>query len=132
MSRFVDTSYFLPLLIPGDQYHAAAVSLASQWRGYKVTTDFVMVEVANHLSPRQSRGVFAKFFRTISGDPRMNILPASRHLIERGTSLYETRGDKDWFFTDFIFFEAMRDVGLADALTADHHFEQAGFNILMR
>jgi uncharacterized protein len=34
--------------------------------------------------------------------------------------------------TDFISFIIMQDNGLTDALTGDHHFEQAGLNILMK
>jgi predicted nucleic acid-binding protein len=132
MSRFADTSYFLALLIPNDENHAAAVSLAVEWRGLLVTTDFVLLEVGNHLSPPQSRGVFAKFMRAISDEPRMNIIPASRDWIERGIRLYEARLDKGWSLTDCISFAVMREQGLADALTADRHFAQANFNILMK
>ena len=32
-----------------------------------------------------------------------------------------------WSLTDCISFAVMTERGLADALTADHHFEQAGF-----
>ena len=51
---------------------------------------------------------------------------------ERGMLLYARRGDKDWSMTDCISFEIMKDRGLREALTADHHFEQAGFNILLK
>ena len=42
------------------------------------------------------------------------------------------RLDKDWSLTDCISFVVMRRRGLTDALTSDHHFEQAGFSILLR
>jgi len=42
------------------------------------------------------------------------------------------RRDKPWSLTDCISFVVMEQLGLVDALSADHHFEQAGFNILMR
>ncbi len=32
----------------------------------------------------------------------------------------------------FIAFVIMQDHDLRDALTGDHHFEQAGFNVLMK
>jgi hypothetical protein len=35
-------------------------------------------------------------------------------------------------FVDCASFVLMRELGLADALAADRHFEQAGFNILLR
>jgi predicted nucleic acid-binding protein len=38
--------------------------------------------------------------------------------------------DKNWSFTDCISFIVMEQEGLIDALTGDHHFEQAGFNAL--
>ena len=129
MSRFVDTSYFLALLIPNDENHAAAVAIATEGRELLITTDFVLIEVANHLSPPPSRGVFARFFYAISNEPRMNIVAASREWMRRGTDLYNARSDKGWSLTDCISFEVMREHGLTEALTADHHFTQAGFSI---
>lgn len=40
--------------------------------------------------------------------------------------------DKDWSLTDCIFFVVMRQLGLTDALTADRHFQQAGFKALLK
>ena len=59
-ARFVDTSYFLAILLPNDENHAAAVELAN-WRGSLVTTDQVLVETGNFLAPQRSRRVFAQF-----------------------------------------------------------------------
>jgi len=52
-------------------------------------------------------------------------------LLERGWQLYAERPDKDWSLADGISFVVMRDEGIAEALTADHHFAQAGFTILL-
>jgi len=41
--------------------------------------------------------------------------------------LYRRRQDKDWSLTDCISFVVMADEGLTESLTADRHFEQAGF-----
>lgn len=38
-----------------------------------------------------------------------------------------SRADKAWSLTDCISFSVMTERRLSDALTADHHFEQAGF-----
>ena len=132
MARFADTSYFLALLIPNDVYHNCALRLASEWTGDLMTTDFVLVEVANHLSPRLCRGVFSKLHGLISRDPRMSIVEATREWMDRGRALYDGRRDKDWSLTDCISFAAMQERGLREALTADHHFEQAGFLVLMK
>ena len=50
----------------------------------------------------------------------------------RGFDLYARRPDKSWSLTDCISFVVMTDRGLTEALTGDHHFEQAGFRALLR
>ena len=132
MSRFADTSYFLALLIPNDEYHERAVALAVVWGGPMMTTEFVLIEVGNHLSPRHSRGVFVRFVDAITREARMTLIPSSHEWFQRGLRFYEDRPDKDWSLTDCISFEVMRENAIDDALTADHHFMQAGFNVLVR
>ncbi len=46
--------------------------------------------------------------------------------------LYNSRADKEWPLTDCISFVVMKQNGLSEALTADHHFEQAGFKALLK
>jgi len=46
--------------------------------------------------------------------------------------MYLSRMDQEWTLTDCISFVVMRDLGLTDALTADHHFEQAQMVSLFR
>ena len=62
----------------------------------------------------------------------MKIIPATADLFDRGVQLYAERADKEWSLTDCISFVVMADEGLADALTGDHHFEQAGFKALLK
>ena len=45
--------------------------------------------------------------------------------------VYSNRSDKDWSLTDCISSAVMDEEGLTEALTADHHFEQAGFVALL-
>lgn len=40
--------------------------------------------------------------------------------------------DKDWSLTDCISFVVMKDLKITEALTGDHHFEQAGFVALLK
>jgi uncharacterized protein len=45
--------------------------------------------------------------------------------------LYSNRLDKDWGAIDCISFVIMQEHNLIEALTIHHHFEQAGFQILL-
>ena len=49
-----------------------------------------------------------------------------------GFDLFAARSDKAWSLTDCISFSVMTERGLSEALTADHHFEQAGFRALFK
>jgi hypothetical protein len=62
----------------------------------------------------------------------VQIVPASTVLMDDGLDLFAKRPDKGWGLSDCISFVVMRRDGLRDALTADHHFEQAGFRALLR
>ena len=53
-------------------------------------------------------------------------------LYQRAFALYCQRMDKEWGLTDCISFVVMRERGLTEALSADKHFEQAGFRALLR
>jgi len=46
--------------------------------------------------------------------------------------LYTARPDKQWSLTDCISFVVMQNQGVTEALTGDHHFEQAGFVALLK
>jgi predicted nucleic acid-binding protein len=47
-------------------------------------------------------------------------------------TLFEKHADKEWSFTDCVSFVVMRELGIRDAFTTDHHFEQAGFLPLLK
>jgi len=68
----------------------------------------------------------------IRTDGQTTILPLSDESFDRGASFFAARPDKDWSLTDCISFVVMQERGITDALTADHHFEQAGFVALLK
>jgi predicted nucleic acid-binding protein len=47
-----------------------------------------------------------------------------------GLALYKDRPDKEYSLTDCIAMQVMRQEGLTEVLTNDHHFTQEGFYIL--
>ncbi len=73
-----------------------------------------------------------EFIDGLRADPSIRIIPARRSVLESGWELYQKRIDKEWSLTDCISFLVMQKLRLADALTGDRHFEQAGFRMLLK
>ena len=129
---FADTSYYLALVNPADQHHGAACQWTSGIAGTSVTTAWVIAELANAMSKIANRPFFLSLLRDLQTDRRVTIVPPNKDVFDSGLDLYSRRSDKDWSLTDCISFVVMNDRGLSKALTADHHFEQAGFKALLR
>ena len=128
---FADTVYYLALTNPRDQYAAAATRFTAGFSGAFVTTAWVLAEVANSLARGPDRGLFIDLYHDLANDRRVTIVPAAQDLFEQGIDLYAKRPDKEWSLTDCISFVVMQKYGLTGALTADRHFEQAGFKTLL-
>ena len=129
---FADTYYFIALLSPSDEQHALAREYTSGFQGAFVTTPWVLAEVGNALAIPPNRALFVDLVNDLRADRRVVIVPAADELFERGYRFYGRRPDKEWGLTDCISFVVMQERGLTEALTADHHFEQAGFAILLK
>jgi predicted nucleic acid-binding protein len=131
MTLFADTFYFLALLNPKDRAHTKATA-HSVGPGQVLTTEWVITELADAMASRVKRHGFVTLYRLLRADLNVDIVPVNSGLFARGIELYSARTDKDWSLTDCISFVVMRDRGITDALTGDHHFEQAGFNALLK
>ncbi len=129
---FADTSFWVAYLSARDVYHTLAVQLLPQCTAGIVTTDWVLVEFANFFSARQERAKAAQLCQGILERELFHVVPADRSLLADGLSLYESRADKTWSLTDCISILVMKRGSPSDALTNDHHFEQAGFRILLK
>ena len=127
---FADSFFFFAAANPRDRMHARAVEVMQQ-RPRLVTTSWVLLEVADGFAA-SGREVFLKTRRQLMVDPHSEVIPPLIDDFDRGIDLYARRPDKQWSLTDCISFIVMRDRGLTDALTGDHHFEQAGFRALLR
>jgi predicted nucleic acid-binding protein len=129
---FADTYFFLALLFEKDEAHAQARTWVAKLVGRLYTSLWVLTEVADALAVPGRREQFPPLLQFLRASPLVTIVPAEQSLFDRGVRLYEERADKSWSLTDCISFIIMQDHGLRDALTGDHHFEQAGFNVLMK
>jgi len=129
---FADSFYFLALWNAEDRGHAKALAFTNGYHEAMLTTDWVVVELGDALARPPNRERFLRLFRVLQRQSELTIIPASRSLLHDGLKLYENRPDKEWSLTDCISFVVMEREGLTDALTADKHFEQAGFVALLK
>jgi len=99
-----------------------------------VTTNYVVAElVALLTSPLHldRPSVIAKV-EDIRSSPNVEIVHISPALDNQAWELLKSRPDKEWSLVDCASFVVMQQRGITEALTTDHHFEQAGFARLLR
>ena len=99
-----------------------------------ITTSWVLVELAALLTsplrmPKPLQIALLKDFRAASW---VEIVSVDLALETAAWQLWEARPDKDWSAVDCASFQVMQQGGLTEALTTDHHFEQAGFQRLLK
>lgn len=131
---FGDTASWIALLNKDDALHARALEVRRELRQRKVrvvTTEFVLIEVADGLSDPPLRKAVIAFIEEMRREPTIEIVPLSEQLMASGWALYQQRPDKEWGLTDCISFVVMQEQGIDEAFTSDHHFTQAGFTILL-
>lgn len=131
---FLDTAFVVSRVNTRDQWHAAAVQweqrLATE-RRQLLTTEYVLIEIADTLAAVKFRQQATQIIEALQQSPLVTIVPVSSWLFEEGLARYRQRADKDWGLTDCLSFVVMEEQALTEALTLDHHFQQAGFRALL-
>ena len=132
---FVDTAAWLALLNQSDQLHQQAKAVEKSLHASRclwVTTDFILIEVADALCSVSQRSQTAKLIRNLKSLKSVLVVPLDSELLEQGFALYESRLDQDWGLTDCTSFVVMEQRRITEAFTSDRHFEQAGFVRLIK
>ena len=131
---FVDTAAWIALINVDDVFHEQAKRVKRNLQQQKcqlITTDFVLLEVADALVSPKIRPQTIRFINRLKNLVGLQIMPLSQSLFDEGWQLYSQRLDKDWGITDCISFVIMQRQGIILAFTSDRHFEQAGFTRLL-
>lgn len=131
---FADANYWIGLFNPKDQLHDTALAASrTLMRTRLVTSEMVLVEVLNGLAEYTAlRGQVVVAVDAIMADPNTEVVPQSALLFRDALAHFRQHQDKEWGLTDCSSFVIMRQRGLHEALTHDHHFEQAGYTALLR
>lgn len=129
---FVDTGYLIALVRPRDSLYQRAQAWAQAVAEPLLVTEQVLWETVNGLSMPLDRPKAHAIIARLRSAQDCELIAASEPLLNEGLELHAQRPDKEWPLTDCISFIVMQRRGVSRALTPDHHFEQAGFEALLR
>lgn len=130
MQVFIDTAAWIALANVDDEFHTQANQIMGELLTQKarlVTTEFVLLEVADALTTPNLRSNTVTFINRLRQAPILRIIPLSEDLLANGWILYSQRLDKSWGLTDCTSFVVMLSEQITQAFTSDRHFEPAGF-----
>ncbi len=132
---FVDTSAWLALVNKSDAAHQKAKKVRDALLKDQiqfVVTNYVMVEIANALCRIPHRETAVKLINFIEMTENIQIVEIDKEIYKEAWRVYSTYLDKEWSLTDCTSFEVMRARRITEAFTTDKHFEQAGFDVLIK
>ena len=131
---FADACYWIALLHPNDPLHQTSKDVSRSLGDVRiVTTEMVLVEFANSLSgyAKGLRGAVVRTVTSLRESPNVEVVQQTSLQFQNAADFYESRPDKNWGLTDCASFVLMESRSISEALTHDHHFEQAGFTKLL-
>ncbi len=128
----LDTSGLLCLCARSEAFHTEAAEqfdLAIT----RVTHNYVMAEfVALAHARRIPRVTALQFLDDLSLSPEVAVHWVDPALHDEAEELLKKRIDKSYSLCDAVSFVLMRRLGIQEALTTDHHFEQESFLRLLK
>ena len=131
---FLDTAYVIALLNSRDPHHDAAAEMARRIQASEfrlLTTTAILIELGDGFTRKGRWQVLEPTLDELLTDESVEVIEVDRVLTREAIALRKQRQDKQWGLTDCVSFVVMQKRRLNEALTADHHFEQAGFRALL-
>lgn len=112
-------------------HHKASKMLNTLLKSKEVwTTELVLSEIGNALS-RKKKQIVISFINNCYKTANIKVIHADEILFKKALELYGQYLDKQWGLTDCVSFILMKEKGINIAFTADNHFVQAGFEIVL-
>ena len=128
----LDTSGLLCFLHKAEIHHLQAVRHFSE-ASIRLTHNYVLAElVALSRVRRFPRQPVLEFIAELHNSSAVQVVFVDSELHLAALELLRRRLDKTWSLCDAVSFLLMESQGIHEALTTDHHFEQAGFIRLLQ
>jgi uncharacterized protein len=130
---FVDTGAWFALADRSDGYHSKALAIYPRLLKELqrlVTTNLVVAE--SYMLIQRSLGHQAAviFLERIEASPRILKIYSDHDLEIRAVEILRKYSDQNFTYTDAVSFALMRQQGIREAFSFDHHFTVAGFEII--
>lgn len=128
----LDTSGLMCLFDRRDFRHPDALGFYNA-APVRLTHNYVLVEFVALAQTRHAPRVEAlAFVADLFDDPEVDVVWIGEQFHQGALALLQGRLDKTWSLCDAVSFLLMQQLRLMEALTTDHHFEQAGFIKLLK
>ena len=130
---FLDSVYLIALEVENDQHHDEA---SEHWASLfenpltLVTTSYVLDEIVTFLNSRRQHAKAIRVGDNLLQASNIQLIHVDENLFREGWSYFKQYADKTFSLTDCVSFVLMKRLGIAEALTFDKHFTQAGFQKL--
>jgi predicted nucleic acid-binding protein len=131
---FADTSALYALVDRNDAGHAAAKRAVGRLVDTDrriVTTDYIVAETVNLGDVRGGALVANRVLDLVEQSSGIRLEWIGTDRFDAAKVFFRKHSDHGYSFTDCTSFVVMRELRLADALTTDRHFREAGFTVLL-
>lgn len=131
---FVDSSGLYLLADRRDPNRPAAQKLLAELikkGAVLVLTDYIIDEACTLAKARAGGPAAVRLLELVDRSEGFRLLWIGEERFARAKEFFQKHADHGYSFTDCTSFVLMREIGISDALTTDHHFREAGFRPLL-
>lgn len=125
--RFVDTGFWVALLVPRDRHHAEAAAIWREDRGLLLCSNHIVGETWTFLRRRAGHQVAVRFLDALDRSPDVAVVHVDPDVEEEARHWLRRHDERAYSFVDAVSFEVMRRRRLSEALTFDGDFAAAGY-----
>ncbi len=132
---FVDTAALIALGNKQDSFHHLAWQIQKELVNNQtrfISSDFVIAEFCNAFSRVKFRATAVQMINSIYQSKAWTVISVNDDLMTKSLALFTKMQDKEWGLVDCSSIILARENQLDRIFTADKHFEQAGFEILLK
>jgi len=131
---FADTSFFFALAAKRDPAHRPAVTAYEKLlraRVRLVSTDYIIDEILTLTKARINSATALELLDRIERSEAVDLEEVTPAMFSISKGYFRKHSDHGYSFTDCTSFVVMHDLKLRVALSTDHHFAEAGFEVLL-